>query len=79
MLTVSTRHTVAKKQMGRPKTGADNVAVKIDAQLIRDAKMIASHDGKPVSEFLNAVLKPIIDRELTRVVKTLSERKHRED
>lgn len=49
--------TVAKKKR-------NDTSVKIDADLVRDAKIVAAFEDKSLAEYLTVTLRPIIDRAL---------------
>ena len=74
MTVLEARPDVAKKK-GRPKTGSNNVPVKIDEDLLQQAKMIALAEGVPVVDYLNRILGPSIKRDLDRVERRIAEMK----
>lgn len=72
------RPDVAKKK-GRPKTGTNNVPVKIDDGLLQQAKMIALSESIPVSDYLNRILAPAIKKDLDRVERKIAQLKGQKD
>lgn len=54
---------VAKKR-GRPSTGRNDVTVRIDADVKRDAETIATRRDMDLNVFLTDILRPIIAKEL---------------
>jgi hypothetical protein len=48
----------------REMTRRNDAAVKIDAELVRKAKVVASFKDMSLAEYLSEVLRPIIDRDL---------------
>lgn len=73
MTVLEARPDVAKKK-GRPKTGSNNVPVKMDEQLLRDAKTIALQEGLSVVDYLNRILAPVIKRDLDKTTRKMLER-----
>jgi predicted HicB family RNase H-like nuclease len=56
--------TMAEKRgRGRPETGRNDVTVRVDAEVIRSAKIVASYESKSLAEYLSDVLRPIVDRD----------------
>jgi ribosomal protein L12E/L44/L45/RPP1/RPP2 len=53
----------------RPMTKRNDTAVKIDAEVIRVAKIVAAFEGKSLAEFLSESLKPIVDAKFASHVK----------
>jgi hypothetical protein len=57
---------------GRPKKpGGEGTVVRIDADLVTKAKYLAAMEGVPMSDYLSAKLRPLLDREMRRVGKEL--------
>jgi hypothetical protein len=48
----------------RPVAKRKDVTVKIDADVIHTAKIVAAYEGKTLAEFLSDVLAPIMDDKL---------------
>lgn len=63
---IAERPDVAKKT-GRPPKGRNDVSARIDAEVMRKAKAVASLLGKTSNEYLSDVLAPIVDRDLKRL------------
>jgi hypothetical protein len=55
---------MAKKRMGRPPTGRNDATAKIDADVLRKAKHVATYEGKTLAEFLTDIVGPAVDRKL---------------
>jgi hypothetical protein len=55
------------KKMGRPKTGENNVAAKIDAETLRKAKIVAGFKDKTIAQYLTEVVAPAVDRDLRAI------------
>lgn len=55
------------KKPGRPKTGTDNGTVKLNVSLIRQARYLASLEGKFLSDFLAEILEPVIAKKMKAV------------
>jgi hypothetical protein len=62
---------MAKRSVGRPKTDADNVTVKIDRALGMKAKLIASHRGLAAADLLNELLQVPVDRAYAQMLREL--------
>jgi len=58
---------MAKKRMGRPPKGRNDVTARIDADALRKVKVVAGLLGKTVAEYLTEITTPIIDRDLKRL------------
>jgi hypothetical protein len=63
MMVVSSEQAVAR----------DDVTVKMDAQTIRKAKMVAAARGITLAEYLSSIVAPIVDRDLERETKRVLE------
>jgi hypothetical protein len=48
----------------QPMTRRNDVAVKIDAEVTRIAKIVAAHKDISLAEYLSETLKPIVERDL---------------
>lgn len=62
-----------------PKKKRNDVAVKIDNDIARKARTIASYRGVPMAELLSDWLKPIADREFERFKKQLEKEQESRD
>jgi reverse gyrase len=62
---------MAKRSVGRPRTDADNVTVKIDRSLTMKAKLIASHRGVSAADLLNELLQVPVDRAYAQMLREL--------
>jgi hypothetical protein len=71
----TTGATMAKKQMGRPKTSdRHDVSIKFDKILAGRARLIAQGRGVTMAEYLSESARPIIDRDYARLMRELEER-----
>jgi hypothetical protein len=58
------KHGGPRPGAGRPKSHSDNVAVKMDRQVIHDAKIVAAHKAISLAEYLSEMCRPIVGRDL---------------
>lgn len=56
-----------------PRKKRNDLAVKIDADIVRKARTICSYSDITLAEYLSGFLKPIIDREFEGFKKKLTE------
>jgi Arc/MetJ family transcription regulator len=61
--------SVAKK---RSESRRFNTLVRLDDDLVENAKKVAALKGVSVAEYFTAVLRPVVDRDLTREIQKLS-------
>lgn len=52
------------RKRGRPATGRNDVTVRIDADVKRDADTVAARRGMDLNVFLSELLKPAVAKEL---------------
>ena len=52
--------------MGRPKSNRDDVAVKVDRQVILEAKVVAAFRNVSVAEYLSDLLAPAVSADLAK-------------
>jgi hypothetical protein len=73
MAAIAERSTMAKKQ-GRPKKpSGEGMQVRIDAQIGRRAKVVASESGVSLADYLSGILRDRVEKDYRKVVKDLSE------
>ena len=70
MNAVAELKTMAKK-LGRPKSGRDDVSVKLDRAIVGKAKLIATHEGTSVAELLSEILRPHVDKRYAQMLRSL--------
>ena len=51
----------------------NDVAAKIDAEVIRVARIVAAYRNQTVAEYLSEKLKPLVEKDLARYAKQASE------
>lgn len=61
------------KSKGRPKTGRQDVTVKVDGAVISKAKLVASARNIPLAEFVSDLLRVPVDREFAKEMKRVQE------
>lgn len=69
MVTAAPERPMAKKKLGRPNAGRDDVTAKIDRTIAFRAKQIAGHRGVPVSEVLSEACRANIDKAYAEFLK----------
>lgn len=57
------------------RTRRNDVAVKVDADIVRKAKTIAAYRGIPLAEYLSEKLRKFVDHEFTMFGKELAKKK----
>ena len=57
-----TRLTMTTAIAAMPRKKRNDIAVKIDAEIARQARTIASHSDVSLAQYLSGILKPIIDQ-----------------
>lgn len=67
-----------EERMGRPKKQAgdskrNDAAAKLDADLIRKAKIVCSVRGVTIAEYLSELLAPIVNRDYVQAAKQIGE------
>ena len=60
-------------QVGRKKRSIPARVVKLDADLVGRGEMLARDQGIPTADYLSKLLRPIIDREWSKLVRKASE------
>jgi len=69
----------ASGRTGRPPSGQDNVAVKMDRAAVRLAKHVAEYEGVTVPELLTSIVRPVLDHKMkviaAEMLKALEPRK----
>jgi predicted HicB family RNase H-like nuclease len=67
------RGEMAKKQ-GRPKKpSGEGMQVRIDAQIGRRAKVVASESGMSLADYLSGILRDRVEKDYRKVVKDIDE------
>ena len=67
-------HGGRRKGAGRPKSGRDDIAVKIDRTLAARARFVAELRGVSLAEYLSEAVRPIVDQDFARVARASEER-----
>lgn len=68
------RQTPMAKKQGRPKKpGGEGTQVRIDSQVARKAKFVASEKGVSLADYLTGLLRPQVDKEYLRCVKAIGD------
>ena len=49
---------------GKPMAKRDDTAAKIDAKIVRDAKIVAAYRDITLAEYLSELLRPLVARDL---------------
>jgi hypothetical protein len=62
---------MAKKRIGRPPLGRDDINVKIDRVLAGRAKVIAQGRGVSLAQYLSEVTKAVINRDYAQLMREL--------
>ena len=70
MVTTTSQRPMAKK-MGRPKSGRDDVSVKIDRNVAFQAKQLAGHRNLTVAELLTDLLRGPVGKGYVDMLKEL--------
>jgi hypothetical protein len=63
--------TMAKKRIGRPKSGRHDVSIKFDKVLAGRARLITQGRGITLAEYLSEITRPIIDRDYAKLMREL--------
>jgi hypothetical protein len=63
------KHGGPRPGAGRPKSDSDNVAVKMNRQVVHDAKTVAVLRGVSLVEYLNSLIRPLVKRDLDKELK----------
>lgn len=56
-----------------PKPKRNDASVKLDAEIVRRARLITDHSGASIAEYLSELLRPLVDRDYKRFKKQLQE------
>lgn len=68
----SAGHGGPRPGAGRPKSGSDHVAVKLDRAIVAKAKVVAAHRGVTLAELLSGSLKAPIDQAYAQMIRELN-------
>jgi hypothetical protein len=72
-MTATLERPMAKKA-GRPKSGRNDVSVKVDRALVGKARLIATHRGISVAELLSEMLQTPLDKAYAQMLRDLESR-----
>jgi len=61
-------------RVGRKKRPIPARVVKLDADIVGSAEMLAKRSGLTVADYLSRILRPIVDREWNKMVRKASEK-----
>ena len=61
-----------EKAMGRPKRAIPGCTVRMDADIVKMAKMIAAQRGTDAAGYLSAVCRSIVERDFAKLVQKTS-------
>jgi len=62
-----------RPKVGRKKRPIPARVVKLDADIVGSAEMLAKRSGLTVADYLSRILRPIVDREWNKMVRKASE------
>ena len=65
---------VALSELMMAKKKRNDVPVKIDAEVIADARLIAAHTTTPIAELLSEILRPILAKRVQEVAAEIKAR-----
>lgn len=54
------------KKRGRPESGRNDISVRMDADVVKNAKIVASYEGKTLAEYLSDSMAPIVARDMRK-------------
>lgn len=60
-----------KPKVGRPTTGRDDITVKVDRDVARKLKFIASEQRRTIAEIVSEQIKPYAEKMYAQLVKEL--------
>jgi hypothetical protein len=63
MTTAALDRPMATKKRGRPEKGRNDVSVRLDAGIARDARLVAQSKGKSLAEYLSEITGPTVARD----------------
>jgi hypothetical protein len=63
------KHGGPRPGAGRPKSNSNNVAVKMDKEIVQDAKTVAVLRGVSLVEYLNTLIRSLVKRDLDKELK----------
>lgn len=67
------KHGGPREGAGRPKTGRNDVAVKVDRAVASKARAVAQHLGVPLGEVMTDAARASIDRMYAKMLRELEE------
>lgn len=59
----------------KPSSKRTDLAVKIDAEIARQAKTMCSYRGKTITDYLSAILRPIVARDFEKFREELGKKR----
>ncbi len=66
-------HGGRRKGAGRPKSGRNDIAVKIDRTLAARARFVAELRGVSLTEYLSEAVRPVVDKDFARAAQGTAE------
>lgn len=66
MITALERSTVAKKKVGRPKSGRVDATVKADAAIVAKARLVATANNISLTEYISEILRAPVERDFAK-------------
>jgi hypothetical protein len=65
---------MAKRRVGRPRSGRDDISVKFDRRVAARARFVAENRGLTLAEYLSEIVRPIVERDFEQTLKEESEK-----